>query len=670
MSVPRVVRVRAQALRKEIQKYRTLYHEKDESPISPEALDSLKRELVHIEEMYPEILTKDSPTQKIAGSVRSELTKVRHSIPQWSLSDAFTTNDIQAFDERVRKVLVKNYRGIATPTYVCELKIDGLHIVLTYKNGVFFRAVTRGDGVVGEDVTHTVATIASLPKKLSRDIDIIVEGEIFLTLSGFKRLNEERKEKGEALFANPRNAAAGSIRQLDSSVTKSRPLSLFIYDIDESSESLPSGQFAELAYLGDLGFPVNVHSVHVPSVVGIDSFWKKWQGSARTKEDYGIDGVVIKVDERAFQEVLGYTGKSPRFATAYKFPAEQVTTVVEDIALQVGRTGVITPVAHLRAVSIAGSVVSRASLHNEDFIFEKDIRIGDTVILQKAGDIIPEVVQVLTEFRTGKEKKWKFPTHTNLCGGDGSIERIEGMSAYRCKMKGSFTQQVRTLAHFTSKHALDIEGLGEKTVELLLEKNLVSTPCDFFDLTRDELLALPGFKEKSVDNLLYAIEKGKKVTLQKLLVGLSILHVGEETAILLAQTYKKLDKISRTSKEELLLIDGIGEIVATSIFAWFKSEENKALISKLLTHITIEKVQDTTKKTFFGMTVVVTGTLPTLSREDAQALVRLHGGTIASSVSKNTSFVLSGDSPGSKYQKAQELGILLLDEKEFLRRIE
>lgn len=676
-TIPEPIRIRVELLRQTIEKYRTLQHVKDESPISPEALDSLKRELVELEEQYPQLRSTNSPSVRIAGSVLPELKKLRHEVPQWSLNDAFTAADIRAFDERVRKGLQKGSRGSESEgieaietRYAGELKIDGLHIVLTYKKGRLISAATRGDGKIGEDVTHAIRTIHSVPEKLSRAVDLVVEGEVFMTRSGLKTLNKKREKEGAALFANPRNAAAGSIRQLDPQVAASRPLGVFLYDIDTLSEPFPSSQSAELVYLASLGLPVNSHTLQNATVDEILTFWKKWHGKLREKEDYQIDGVVLKLEDRASQELLGYTGKAPRFAIALKFPAEQVTTVVEDITLNIGRTGVVTPVAHLRPVVVAGSTVARATLHNADFIAEKDIRIGDTVILQKAGDIIPEIVQVLTEFRTGKEKKWKFPTRSPLCGGEGLIERIPGMAAHRCAVRGSFGEQSRKLAHFVGKHALDIDGLGEKTVTLLMEQNLVGEFDDFFELTRDELLALPGFKEKSVDNLLESLAASASPTLDKFLVGLSILHVGEETALLLAQEFHTLEKLSKASESELAQIKGIGEVVATSVAEWFANQENKTLIKRLQNHLSIQPANTVVRGGALDeQTVVVTGTLERFSREEAEAAVRKAGGSVAGTVSRKTSFVVAGENAGSKRAKAEELGVEIITEAEFEKRL-
>lgn len=662
---------RAAQLRATINKYRDLQHEKDETSISPEALDSLKHELSQLEEEFPELRTPDSPTQYVSGNVLPELKKTTHQVPQWSLNDVFNEEELRAFDDRLRRALEKAGVENPEPRYTCELKIDGLHIVLTYKYGELVTAATRGDGKVGEDVTHSIRTIGAIPKSLREPVDLIVEGEIYMTRSGLMTLNKEREAEGQPLFANPRNAAAGSIRQLDSRVAASRPLASFLYDIDALSGRMPPTQREELAYISSLGLPVNPHTLRAATIDEALEMWNEWNGPRRDKEDYQIDGIVLKLEDRSWQELLGYTGKAPRFAVALKFPAEQVTTFIEDIGLQVGRTGVVTPVAHLKPVSVAGTTVARATLHNEDFIKEKDIRIGDTVILQKAGDIIPEIVQVLTEFRTGKEKKWKFPKHSPLCGGDGSIERVPGQAAHRCAVRGSFNEQLGKLVHFASKHALDIDGLGEKTVQLLMEHQLVGSFDDFFDLTRDELLALPGFKDKSADNLIDALKVANKPTLDRLLAGLSIFHVGEETALLLAQEFGTLVRLRKATVEELTAVNGIGEVVARSVVTWFADEENEALVDRLLKHIhpiAAEKV--VTSGPLTGMTVVVTGTLTDFSREEAEEAVRKAGGDVVASVSKKTSFVVAGENPGaSKYDKAQEIGVKIIDESEFRRRL-
>ena len=654
---------RAKQLRTTITKYRALQHEKDLSPISPDALDSLKYELAVLEERYPELVTPDSPTQVVAGTPVPFLAKVRHKVPQWSFNDAFTEEDIRAFDERVRKL-----SGTA-PSYDLELKIDGLKIVFTYEKGTLATAATRGDGITGEDVTHNIRTIASVPERLARPIDLIAEGEVYLTRSGFARLNALREKEGEPLFANPRNAAAGSIRQLDPKIAASRPLGVFIYDVAATEEAFPATQSEELAYLAALGLPVNPEHRHAAALEDVFAYWEHWRGGARDQVDYQIDGVVLKVESHATQELLGYTGKAPRFGIAYKFPPEQVETVVEDITLQVGRTGKLTPVAHLRSVAVAGTVVARATLHNEDFIREKDIRTGDTVILQKAGDIIPEIVAVLKELRPKGTKPWVFPTHSPLCGGDGAIERVPGEAAHRCSVAGSFEQQARKLIHFAGKSALDIDGMGKETMKLLMAHELVSDYDDVFDLTKDELLELEGFEETKAANLTSAIAAARNVPLDRLLVGLSIPHVGEETAFLLATRSGTLAKLRALGEERLATIEGIGPIIGASVAAWFSDKGNRALLERLGKHLKIKKVAAPAKGPLTGQTVVVTGTLPTLSREDAEARVRRAGGKAAASVSSKTSFVVAGENPGSKYAKAQTLGIPVVDEAGFLKKL-
>ena len=669
MAVPEDVRERVEKLRKSIQEYRALYHEKDESPISPEALDSLKRELSELEAKYPLLVVKDSPTQTIAGRPLAALRKTRHVIPQWSLNDAFTEEEIEAFDTKVRRALEK--AGDATvPEYVCELKIDGLHIILTYERGELVLAATRGDGTIGEDVTHAVRTIRDVPQTLTRPIDLIVEGEIYMSRKGFERMNHERAVSGDALFANPRNIAAGSVRQLDPAVTAARPLHAFLYDVEHTSEPVPQSQSEELDYLRGLGLPVNPHERKVQKPESIVRFWKEWEGAAREKEDYLIDGIVVKVDSRQQQELLGHTGKGPRYAIAVKFAAEQVTTVVESIGLQVGRTGKLTPVANLRAVSVAGTTVARATLHNEDFIREKDIRVGDTVVLQKAGDIIPEVVQVLTEFRTGKEKKWKFPTTSSLCGGDGAIERIPGEAAHRCVVRGSPEQLARKFAHFVGKSAFDIDGFGAKTVRFLLEEGIIASFDDIFTLTHDKLITLPGFKEVSVQKLLASIQEARTVPLNRVLVGLSIDHVGEETALLLARHFNTLKRLKDANRADLEEVPGIGDVVAQSVASWFDDEEHQALIERLSEQVKITRVAMPDRDgEFEGLTIVVTGTLPTLSRERAEAMVKRAGGKVAGMVSRKTTFVLAGEKAGSKLEKAHELGVPVIDEWEFKKRL-
>jgi DNA ligase (NAD+) len=658
------VRKRYHKLKEVIHHYRRMYHVYDREEIPEAARDSLMRELAEMEREHPELVESDSPTQRVAGEPLPQFKKVAHTVPQWSFNDAFDEEDIRAFDARVKKIL----KVAQAVEYICELKIDGLKIVLTYEGGRLKTAATRGDGLVGEDVTHNVRTIDSVPLSLSRPVDIVVEGEVWMSEKALKKINEERKKSGEPLFANPRNAAAGSIRQLDARVAASRNLDTFIYDVASTNEKVPGTQSEELEYLRELGFKVNPHHEIASSADEIIAYWEKWKTKNKA-QGYWVDGVVIKVNEKKFQEALGYTGKAPRFGIAFKFPAEQVTTVVEHIAFQVGRTGVVTPVAHLRPVSVAGSTVSRATLHNEDEIKRLDVRIGDTVILEKAGDVIPDIVRVLIELRTGKEKKFKWPTHIMECGGDGSIERIPGEAAWRCVDKNSFAVQRRKFRHFASKGALNIEGLGESTVDALLEKNLVGAYDDFFTLTEGDLLTLEGFAEVSATKLIASIKKtAEHVELARLLAGLSIPHVGEETAFLLAEKFKTLDDLAQAKEAELSNIKGIGEVVGRSIALWFKDAENKKLITRLKKVILIENKEykkPGEKLPLEGKTFVLTGTLEHFSRDEAKQKLRALGADVSSSVSKNTFAVVAGEEAGSKLDRAEELGVTILDEKQF-----
>lgn len=669
MKPTREIIERLNKLKETIERHRYFYHVLDRQEISDAALDSLKYELSKIEEEYPELLTPDSPSQRVAGEPLKEFEKVTHKVPQWSLSDAFTEEDITDFDERVKRALAKELgKEVSELEYVCELKIDGLKVVFHYEKGLFVRAVTRGDGKVGEDVTKNIKTIESLPLKLAEPLDIILEGEVWMSKTNFIEINKEREKKGEPLFANPRNVAAGSIRQLDPKIAKERRLDTFIYDIAYMNGRMPATQIEELQFIQRLGFKVNKNFKLCRSVGDIIKYWKEWQKRA-PKEDYLIDGAVIKVNERARQEALGYTGKSPRFAIAFKFPAEQVTTVVEDITLQVGRTGVITPVAHLRPVSVAGSVVSRATLHNEDEIKRLDVRVGDTVILQKAGDVIPDIVSVVKEMRTGKENPFFFPEKIAACGDDGRIEKIPGQVAYRCVNKNSFAQQRRKLYYFTSKKAFDIDGLGPKIIDQLMDNNLISSCDDIFTLKKGDLLNLPRFAEKSADNLISSIEKSKNVTLARLITALSIPQVGEETANGLADYFKDINKIQNASFEELEKINGIGPVVAKSVCDWFGDAGNQRILDNLLKHIKIKKTETPAreKSAFLGKSFVLTGTLKTMSRDEAKDRIRKNGGEISSSVSTKTDYVVIGENPGSKFDKAKELNAAILTENEFLK---
>lgn len=686
MKIPAEIKKRTENLLKIIEKHNYLYYVKDAPEIEDTAYDSLVEELVKLEKEYPELITFDSPTQRVGGEPLKEFKKVTHKVPQWSFNDAFSEENMINFDKRVKNFLRK--AGVKEePNYTCELKIDGLKIVLEYEKGMLVRAATRGNGVVGEDVTNNIKTIKSVPLKLLKPIDIIVEGEVWLGKNSLEKINNKRKKEGEALFANPRNAAAGTLRQLDPKIVAERKLDSFIYDVamldflrtrlrklGPKGESLgnPKTQIEELEFLQELGFKVNKNFKLCINIEEVIKFWKEW-GNKKDRQDYLIDGIVVKINEIEYQEELGYTGKAPRFAIAFKFKAEQVTTIVEDIILQVGRTGVLTPVAHLRPVLVAGSTVSRATLHNEDEIKRLDVRIGDTVILQKAGDVIPDIVSVLKDLRTGKEKVFVWPKFVPDCGGAGEIERISGQAAWKCKNKNSFIQKKRRLYHFVSKGAFDIDHLGPKIIDSLLEAELISTYDDIFTLKKGDLLALPRFAEKSVDNLLASVEKAKNVSLPRLIISLSVPNVGEETAYLLAEKFPHFAEASwgkqfSISKEELEKIEGVGPIVAQSIVDWFGDKQNIKILDNLLKQIKLKQPVASSQhqgKKLEGKIFVLTGTLSSMSRDEAKQKIRTLGGNVSSSVSKETDFVVAGENPGSKYENALELGVKILNEKEF-----
>jgi DNA ligase (NAD+) len=658
----KVVKERLTKLRELLNYHRHRYHVLDAPEISDEAYDALEEELVGLETQFPDLVTLDSPSQRVSGKALEKFSKVTHAVPQWSFNDAFTPEDFEAFDKRVQNGL-----GHAS-SYDAELKIDGFKIVLTYREGKLVTAATRGDGKVGEDVTANVRTIRAVPLKLNKPVNVIVEGEIWLSKKEFARINVERAKAGEPTFANPRNAAAGTIRQLDPKIVVARKLDNFIYDLAQANFPLPETQIKELELLKDLGFKVNPHYELCRNAEEVLAFWKKWE-KKKDNPDYGLDGIVVKVNKREDQEKLGYTGKAPRFGIACKFRAEEAATIVEDIILQVGRTGVITPVAVLRPVFLDGSTVSRATLHNEDEIKRLDVRVGDTVIIRKAGDIIPDIVKTLPELRNGKEKIFHFPKTLEACGG--ATERIPGEAAYRCVNKNSFAQLRRRFHYFASKTAFDIEGMGPKVVNQLLEAQLIGSFDGIFTLKRGDLLNLPRLGEKSVDNLLAAIEKARTITLPRFLAALSIPQVGEETAIDVAEHFGNLEKIRLAKIEELEAINGVGEVVAQAIYNWFRDQENKKLVDRLLKQVSIQrpglKGAQGLASGVVGKTFVLTGTLETMSRDEAKTKIRQIGGKVSSAVSKETDYVVVGAEAGSKYDRAQELGIAVLTEEEFIK---
>jgi len=679
---PKAAQERIQKLAASINHHRYLYHALDRQEISDAVLDSLKHELSKLEAEFPQFVSSDSPTQRVGGAPLPKFEKIKHAVPQWSFNDAFDETELRDFDARVKRLLDGK-----KPTYVCELKIDGFKIVLTYEKGVLVTAATRGDGATGENVTMNVRTIDSIPLRLEKPVDIIVEGEIWMGREEFATLNKQQAKEKKPLYANPRNIAAGTIRQLDPKMAASRHLASFAYDLAVSPGkgylgthryslpgdtilAAPETQLEELELLRSLGFRVNKHFRHAKNIEEVLAYWKEWRDK-REKESYWIDGVVVKVNERAYQDRLGYTGKAPRFGIAFKFPADQATTVVEAIGIQVGRTGVLTPVAHLRPVLIAGSTVARATLHNMDEIKRLGLKIGDTVVLEKAGDIIPHVVRVLTELRTGKEKAFPVPTKCPICGS--AVARDEGLVALRCTNLICYARERRKLYYLASKAAFDIEGLGPRIIDVLLDEHLITTPADIFDLKHGDIEGLEGFGEKSAQNLIESIARARVVSLPRLLIGLGIPNVGEETAYDLAKHFGKFAALRTAHYDELAQVYGIGKVVAASIVAFFKDAQQKKLIDQLLRHVRVEPLQNqrsdrvTKSGKFEGKTFVLTGTLTQLTRDGAKAKIRALGGDVSSSVSKVTDYVVAGADPGSKYDTAQELGVNVLDEKGFLK---
>ncbi|MFM2374413.1 MAG: hypothetical protein RLZZ234_408 [Candidatus Parcubacteria bacterium] len=664
-TVPASIRTRALKLEALILYHQKQYHEADAPLISDTAYDSLVAELQTLLHEYPHLSLKTNATSRVGGAPSAAFSKVKHAVRQWSFDNCFTKEELTEWEVRIIKLLTA--AGITRrPHYVVEHKIDGLKVVLEYQGGMLVRAATRGDGQVGEDITHTASTITDIPKEIPHKGPLIVVGEAWLPESELKRINAAREIAGEQPFANTRNAAAGSLRQLDPEVTRARKLRFFAYDLERSADgvvALPTTQTGELTYLAELGFVVNTAWKQCTSVDAIDAY-RTLSIQKRETLPYGVDGIVIKVDAVMHQDILGYTAKAPRFGIAFKFPAEEVTTTVEDIKLQVGRTGVVTPVAVMKPVLVAGSVVQHATLHNEDRIRALGIRVGDTIVLRKAGDVIPEIVRVIHELRPDGTKAYRFPKRVVECGGDGAIERVPGTAAYRCVVRDSDVLLRQRFYHFISKHGVNIDGLGEKTIDALLEQGKIHTFDDLFTLTADDFLLLPGFKEKSALNAVAAIRQAAKMPLWRLLAGLGIDHVGVTMARLIAGTTHAPEKLVDVSQANLEAIDGVGEIVAASIRTWFQDPQMSAMYWRLLAHITIIH-EGTTSTALAGKSFVFTGTLSTYSRDEAGDLVRARGGAVVSSVSSKTDYVVAGTDPGSKVVAAQKLGVTILDESAF-----
>lgn len=665
-----------EAIRKRIEKLHTLiarhshlYHTEDSPEISDESYDSLVEELRILEDSYPEFKQANSPNSRVGGEVIESFQKVQHKYRQWSYDNIFDFEDLEKWQEKIQRFIAKDESLVdETLDYVAELKIDGLKIIVEYEDGVFVRASTRGDGVVGEVVSHNVKTIQSIPQKLSQKISCIVIGEAWLSKKEFERINKEREIANEPLFANPRNAAAGTLRQLDSKIARSRKLSAFFYDCNEiSGMKDPETQIEQLELLESLGFPVDHNFRYCKTIGDIEKFYQHWVEKKQSQE-FGIDGVVIKINSKKIHSVLGYTAKAPRFGVAYKLPAEEKTTIVEDIDIQIGRTGALTPVAHLKPVLIDGSLVSRATLHNQDEIDRLDVRIGDTVVVKKAGDIIPEITKVLHELRIGKEKKFSIIEIAKKNNWNIHKEDTAGRqsSAWYLSDEDNDEIMIQKIIHFVSKKGMNIVGFGKEFVRTFFKEGIVQNFEDIWMLDPNQILALPGFKEKSVENLMSAIRASKKVRLSKFLFALGIRHVGEETAIILANHFKTISSISTASFEELLSIDGIGEIVAQSIVEYFDTED----LSGLLSHIEFIQEESSEKKPLEGKVFVLTGTFPTLGRDEAKDYVRKYGGTVSSVVSSKTDFVVAGNNPGSKKDDAEKLSIPIISEEDLKKLCE
>lgn len=661
--VPPEVYEQYRRLRAEVEHHDYLYYVLDRPEITDAEYDRLFRKLVEIEEQYPQLRTPDSPTQRVGGQPVEGFAKVRHRTPMLSLDNAFSIEEVEEFVRRCERV-VGQIQG-----FVCELKIDGLAVSLTYRDGVYVCGATRGDGIEGEDVTPQLRTIRSLPLRLrpvplALPDEIEVRGEAYMAKSTFARLNAELEEEGKPPYANPRNAAAGSVRQLDPRITARRHLGLFAYALDPPGPARTQTEILQL--LRDLGFPVNPHFQRVSTVEEIRAYLEEWQ-EKRHELDYETDGVVIKVDSLDQQAELGFVARSPRWAIAYKFPPEEAETVVEDILVQVGRTGVVTPVAVLRPVIVGGVTVRRATLHNEDEVARKDVRIGDTVIVHRAGDVIPEIVRVVLEKRPPDAQPWRMPDRCPACGGP--LEREPGEVARRCLNALCPAQLRERLRHFASRSAMDIEGLGDAVIEQLVDKGYVRSPADLYRLTKDQLLTLEGFADKSAENLLAAIAARRVVPLHRFINALGIRHVGEHTAHVLAQHFGTLERLAQATEEELLQVEGIGPVVAHHVAQWFASEQGRTLLRQLAEVGVRAEPVITSQGPWAGQTWVLTGTLASMTRAEAEERIRALGGTPSSSVSRKTHTVVAGPGAGSKLDKARRLGVRIIDEATFLREL-
>lgn len=698
---------RIEKLREEIKKRNYEYFVLDKSNVSEAVRDSLKKELIELENHYSEFITEDSPTRRVGSALSGRFAKVKHLTAKKSLQDAFSEEDIRDWGTKISKLVPGEKIN-----FICELKIDGLNITVHYKKGKFARALTRGNGIEGEDVTHTVKTIESIPLELNDEVDIELSGEVYLPKKSFEMINKEQIAKGEEPFANPRNAAAGTIRQLDPQVAANRELDGFFYEIGQYSEAENIKKQEDILHeFTRLGVKINPEWKKLNSIDEVIKFCESWHDK-RVKMPYEVDGIVIKVNDREQQKKMGFTAKFPRFMLAYKFPAEQSTTIVEDIQIQVGRTGALTPVAHLKPVLVAGSTISRATLHNEDEIAKKDVRIGDTVIIQKAGDVIPEIVEVLKNLRSGKEKKFHFPKECPVCGGE--VERKEGEAAYRCINSNCDAKERRNFYHFVSKGAFNIDGLGDRVIDELLEVDLIKDPADIFFLEVSDFYNLPLFKDKRAHNIYEAIQERKHVELERFLFALGIRYMGEKSsydlAKFLVQHLKRqapaphvkapkkatvqvslfgeeeakvnlkdqviltpldiIETIDHSTFDDINNIEGVGDKVAGEVYEWFSTPSNKTLLRKFhKAGLTFFMTKIKEKKGVTGKSFVLTGTIEKITRSQAKQLIIEAGGHVQSSVSTKTDYVVAGEKAGSKLKKARELGVNVIDEGEFIKMI-
>lgn len=679
-------RQRAGKLREVIDHHRYLYHVLDKQEISDAALDALKKELFDIEQKYPELITADSPTQRVGGKPLKEFKKFKHSEPMISFNDAFGEDDMEDWEGRLER-LVDN---VKKDGYYCELKIDGLAVELIYERGALKVGSTRGDGIIGEDVTQNLKTVEAVPLKLLDEDEIIknlnkaglehftsgvkkslsgtlvVRGEVFITRKDFERINKEQEKRGLKIYANPRNLAAGSVRQLDPSITRSRKMDSFAYAL--KTDVGQDVHEEEHLILKALGFKTNSHNKFCKDLNTVQKFRDYWE-ERREKLNYEVDGIVVVVNNNRTFQNLGVVGKAPRGAIAYKFAPKESETVVEDIIVQVGRTGTLTPVAVLRPVNIGGVTVSRATLHNLDEIKRLDVRLGDTVIVGRAGDVIPDIKQVIKELRTGKEKEFHMPRKCPIC--DSPVEQISGQVAFKCTNKNCPAIKREAVYHFVSRKAFNIDGVGPKIIDQLMEAGLIRNSADLFVLKKEDLLNLERFADKSADNTINSMQERKKVPLDRFIFALGIPHVGSETALDLARKFGTLEKLADVNLDELSRIKDVGPVMAKSIYEWFRAGYNKKLLTKFkkvgLQILKQESAQKSSK--LKDLTFVFTGTLDTLSRERAEEMVRENDGDVLSSVSKETDYVVAGDDPGSKYDRAQKLGVKIISEKEFIKLI-